>query len=506
MKKTLLSVAIAATSFSATQAETFLANHPADQIHINDNAFYNPAFLYTTENQLTLTDQSQGQIGWVTEGFGQKLGVHLGQDADQFISGDFDTINEVDGATVDSSNLTAFTQLDDSLDLFWASTLGFGDLGVNLTVAANTNKDLVASDKASTHDNTVTYFFNGEDDVSLESGTNVYEFELDGNESKQTARYIGLDVGAKLNALPATVNLNFGLPKTTSSYDYSWTDTEVVDAAAGGTATARNTDTIKDITSSEVSGLRFDLSGTFDLTQSLMLRGGVMLNTQTAATSDESIVIEQDDTDLNAAGLTTDTEDTDRDSFELKNSLLGASVGARLTAQTGAIEVIVEGDLQVATEKDSSTYEIEQDTFVDELDNNNNTTGRTGVNEEQVDTTLSLNAPIRVSAEWAASEKWTWRAGVSTNLVSFESVQSETTAYKNSDDDATSFEVDYVNQTQDSTTLILPTLVNDFSLGFSYQPIDGVTFAAVFDKNMIENGLTSNGPITNASLSLTVRY
>ena len=114
--------------------------------------------------------------------------------------------------------------------------------------------------------------------------------------------------------------------------------------------------------------------------------------------------------------------------------------------------------------------------------------------------------PIMVSGEWVASEKWTWRAGSSANLLSYTSETVTATSYKNDPDNTTGFVKDVVNQTTDSTFLVLPLSIEDIDFGFSYMPVENVIIDGKFTKAFVEDGLVNDGPVDTGSLSVTFKY
>lgn len=502
MNKKLLALAVSSLAFSAAQANSFLEDSPVEDIHIYDHAFTNPAFLGTTENQLSITDQSGGQIGWVNSIFGQKTGLHLGRDVDA-VSGD--SPNTYSGTT-DTTNLDNFVNLDEALDLFWAANLGFGALGVNATIASQSDTDLVESTRASFHDGTVDYLYTSESEAEFDDGTDVFNLDVTGNESKESSRYLALEAGAALTDLPASVGVRVALPNASSSYNLSWTDTQNVGASGGGNTTARNIQTQQDVTSSEMSGLEASVYGMFNLSSNLKLLGMVGTNSETINSTDETVTIDNDDSDLNAAGVDTNETVTFKDSTEYKDSTLMAMVGARLTNQAGPVEIIVQNTLEFSNRTESTTYSIDQDTLVDQVTTANSTTGRTGVNSISEDKTMTITMPITVSGEWVASEKWTWRAGSTANLMEYTSETDTETSYINDPDNTTGFVEDVVNQTTDSTFLVLPLSVSNVDFGFSYMPVENVTIDGKFTKAFVEDGIANDGPVDGGSLAVTFRY
>ena len=502
MKKKLIVSAITMATMTVAHGQTFLANSPVNDIHISDNAFTNPAFVGTTEDQLTLTDQNGGQLGWITTQFGQKIGIHLGRDVDAVSNDHPDTYS----GTVDTSSLDNFANLDEALDLFWGANLGFGALGVNATVAAQSDKELVQSNRTSVHNGSVNFLFTSDSNATFDDNTDLFALDVSDNESKESGRYYGLTAGVALTDLPATINMSIAMPSASSSYALAWTDTQDVGASGGAAATARNIQSQSDITSSDMSGLETALSGTFNLTSALQLNATLAFGSQTIASTNKTVTKDNDDSDLNTAGVDTDSTDTFEDSSEYKEGLFATMLGARYTRQAGAVEIVVQSQLVMSAQTTTTSYTIDEDTLVDAVTPASSTTGRTGTNSESEEKEFSLYMPIRVSAQWVASDKWTWRAGSNSNLFYFLNESATEITYKDDPDNTTGFVKDKENQTVDSVFSVLPAFVAGIDLGFSYSPLKNVTFDAKFTKAFVEDGLLSDGPVDSGSIAATFRY
>jgi len=457
-----------------------------------DTAFDNPAFIVDTQNQISIANDN---VGYVFNAFGQKLAVH-GGNVVSFTPNDSSAV-----ATYFATNpmgVGNFNILTDQLDIFWGADLGFGALGVRASYGLFNDSTLFATNYTGNAFSGANTYADLDDDGNTadDNGTDSYSLDVNSNSVEQKSSAAEIEVGAKLNDLPVDGSLQITLPSFSSASQFDVVDVENI--AGVTTATDRNTHTFtRSQTAESTGGLSADLMGRYLLNESTFITGGFSTESGTI----ENNYTEVDDRlSVTLAGPTTtvDTTDTDKTRETYESSDMTVNVGVDYRKNVGPAMFKVQSSLVYTSSSVTKTNETLTDTFVDVITPASNTTGATGVTTKNLVETTSINAPLRISAEFTASEKWTWRAGTSSNLL--EKTDSKTTTTNNKvDQAATGFELDFVAIDAETGSLEFLDFFNEVSLGFTYSPAENVALDAALDT-------TGNLSTWGADFALTINF
>lgn len=444
MKKNYLVTAIAIASIGSASASSFLAGDPVEAVADKDTAYDNAAFILNTENQVTFSDW--GNIGYVFNAFNQKLAVHGGRG-------------------------------NNAIDVFWGGNLGFGGLGIRAGFETDTTSDL-----AVTAFNGQTNFTYLEEDgkTELVVGADTASLEVKDNELSTKTSEAQIAAGFALNDLPIDGSITLTLPSSSSVNSQHFIDVLTTDGTT--TPTYRETRTTVTTASTErTGGLVASATGRYKFNPTTFVTGGVFINNNETTTNARS-VITQFDQDL-VAPATDTNETTTSDGGNVVDSKSSTfTIGLDHRKNVGAALLKIQPTLAYNSTSSVNTAKIAAGTFVDALDANNNTAMATGVTSITETSGSDIDADVRVSAEFAVSEKWTWRAGAALDLLTYNT--SKTTVTQNKVDNAgTGYEEDYVQVTVDSSDLEILDAGYAIDLGFSFKPSEN----AVLDINLNSN-------------------
>lgn len=448
MNKKLLITAITVASFGSVSASSFLSFDPVEAVADKDTAYDNPAFLLTTENQLTISDW--GNVGYVFNAFDQKLAVHGGRNGN-------------------------------ALDVFWATTLGFGQLGIRAgyeldKITGMSDINFLIGDGSQTN---FTYL---EEDgkTDFDNGTDTFSLDLKENETIDKTSEAQIAAGFVLNDLPVDGTITLALRSSSDTDNFNAVD--VVNTGGVTTTTYRETRTTVNTASTErTGGLVSSATGRYKLTESTFITGGIFIDNNEETTTSRSVVTQLD---VNIAVPSTDTNETttsDTNSVEEGKSMT-LRVGMDHRKTVGATLLKLQPTLSYTSTSNTVNNKNVANTFVDAITPALNTTGPTGTTSITTTEGSEIDARVNVSAELMASEKWTWRAGTTIDLLKITS--SKTTMTQNKVDVAgTGYEKDYVQVTADASELEILDAGYTINLGFGYKPSDN----AVLDINLESN-------------------
>jgi hypothetical protein len=461
MNKKLLITAITIASLGTASASSFLAGDPVEAVADKDTAYDNPAFLLTTENQLSFSDW--GNVGYVFNAFDQKLAVHGGRNGN-------------------------------AVDVFWATTLGFGQLGIRAGYELDSTKGLSA-----TSFNGQTNFTYLEEDgkTELDNGTDTFSLDLKENETVDKSSEAQIAAGFVLDDLPIDGTITLSLPSSSDTDSFSAVD--VINTNGLTTTTYRETRTTVITSSTErTGGLVSSATGRYKLTQSTFITGGIVINNDEETTSARSVVTQYDENIAAPSIDTNETTTTDTNTVEEDKSMT-LLVGMDHRKTVGAALLKLQPTLSYTSSSLTTTNKTAANTFVDVITPANNTTGPTGTTSITASEGSEIDARVNVSAELKASEKWTWRAGTTIDLLKITSSKDTTTVNK-VDGAGTGYEKDYVQVTADSSEVEFLQTGYAIDLGFAYKPSEN----SVLDVNLNSN----NNPLQNwtANFGFTFYY
>jgi hypothetical protein len=443
MHKSLLVIAIALTSINVASASSFLAQDPVEQSMDKDTAFDNAAFLLSTKNQVTFSDF--GDAGIVFNAFGQKLAIHTGR----------------------SNN---------ALDVFWGATLGFGHLGLRGGLEIDNSNDLLNT----SYFGQANYTYVQEDGASsIVSGADTASLNvLENIDTLNTSEY-QLEAGILFSDLPIEGTLRFSLPTFNDVETFDFVDTLNTDGTTTATYQARNT---HDETSSTVSdgGLVLSASSRYKLNSNTHVTGSVDLNNRNFLTTNR-IVDTQLDTDI-AGGNTVDVNETTttETTSSNKDNELTLSIGVDYRRFVGPAMVKFQPVINYQKSSDTDTSNVVVNTFVDALDANNNTTAATGVSDITTTESTDVDLTVRVSTEFLASPKWTWRAGANVGVIDYAASK---TTYTQNTAQGSNYVLDYVSVTNDDSSFEMLDFTTVIDLGFTFRPAEAVAFDINLEAN-----------------------
>ncbi|MDN3650932.1 hypothetical protein QWZ13_18645 [Reinekea marina] len=444
MKKNLLVTAIAIASIGSASASSFLAGDPVESVADKDTAYDNPAFILNTKNQVTFSDW--GNVGYVFNAFNQKLAVHGGRGGN-------------------------------AIDVFWGGNLGFGGLGIASGYEIDNESELLVT--SFTGQTNFTYL---EEDgkTDLVVGNDTASLEVKANERAIKSSEAQIAAGFVLNDLPIDGTISLSLPSASTVDSLSVVDVLTTDGNT--TATYRETRTTVSTTSSErTGGLVASAAGRYKFNSTTYVTGGIAINNNETTGFTRSVVTQFDENLAAPATDTNETTTTDSGSIlDAKETIF--SVGLDHRKNVGPAAIKIQPNLDYTTSSSSTSVTVSDNKFVDALDSANNTTGPTGVTSITASESTDIDANVRVSAEFAASQKWTWRAGANIDVLTYSSTKSTFT--KNKVNNAgTGYEEDYVQVTEDDSSLEILDSGYAIDLGFSFKPSE----SAVLDINLESN-------------------
>ncbi|WP_196159609.1 hypothetical protein [Reinekea sp. G2M2-21] len=463
MKKKLLVSAVAFATFSTAQASTFLSQDPVESVYDYDTAFDNPAYLATTENQLSFSDF--GTAGYVNNAFGQKIGIHVGRLSTNLGN----TINNV--------------------DLFWAGNVGIGAVGVRVGYGLDTNKDDFKQDFLTTDglsslnvDALTDYdYFENDGTTTINVGAaDTASLDVDANETVNNASMSQIQAGLKLNDLPLDLVFSFSLPTSDETDTFNVTDVYNTDGQT--TATNRTTNTLEYTEGTKrTGGLITSLSGRFQLRDDMFVLGALSIdNNETTETISASF----DELDIDLTGPTTNvdqlTEEETKSVVADNNTTLMLGLDHRVAL--GAAKFKVQPSVWYTSSKTETKNSVVKDTFTNTLNAAANTTAATGVTDLELIESTNITGNIAVQAEYATSAKWIWRAGTTIGLLDINSTTT-TTKVNKVNQAADGYEEDYVQINSEATDVEFLNFTNTLNLGFTVKANDIVSLDVNLESN-----------------------
>lgn len=461
LKKLPLAILAASTVGATFAADNFVLDNAVDTVVIQDNVWGNPAALLNTSNQVAVTDN--GNAGVVFEAAGQKLGVHVGRDA------------EHDFIAAGAGGNVAPSATDTSLDLFWGADLG-AKTGLRFGYTVDSDKTL-----ALTTFNAPSFG----DDIFPTEGNTTFE-DADGN--KATLNITGNELVTSLTTYELSFgqilarggySVNFSLPTFNNQSLVSYTAS--TDQAADGAPDLSLKSTANRQASSDFS---FEVSGGFKqfFSRSFYVTGGGAYNSYNT-----SLIIENEN--ISTVG-TTETKTASQSTSSFGLNVIAASVGAGLVQRNAATTVRVEGGIDYSRSVSTSSGNA---TVVEGVE------APKGTNSGSKGTENNITVPFAVSVEASKpGSSFTWRAGASADLLELMTDKDTTNSYS-ANSDATGFDLDYAKI--DGQSSELNSNASQMFLGMGWAPVENLEFNAVINQAFVKSSFVNNGFASKLSAS-----
>lgn len=463
MNKKLLASAVAFAAVSNTFATSFLSTDPVESVYDKDTAYDNPAYLLSTQNQLSFSDF--GTAGYVTNAFGQKVAVHVGRQ---------------------STNLGNTVR---NLDLFWAGNLGFGSIGVRAGYGIDTNKDDFKQDFLTTDgigslgvDAQTDYdYFESDGETTIDvGGADTANLEVDTNDTVNNASMTQLEAGVKLNDLPLDMVFRLSIPTSNETDTFSVTDVYNTDGQT--TATNRRTHTTEYTEGTQrTGGLITSLSGRFQWRDDMFILGGLFINND-ETTATESISFDELDVDLTGPTTNIDRVNEEETTEVINDNDTTLMLGLDHRVSLGPARFKVQPMVWYTSSKTETTNSVVKDTLTDTVDPTNNTEAATGVTDKELVENTNISSSVFFQAEYITSEKWTWRAGSQVDLLNYNNTTTTTTINQvNQAGDG--YEENYVRVDSEASDLEILDFTYTLNLGFTVKANDVVSLDVNLESN-----------------------
>lgn len=452
---TAIALAIASTAYSEEIISSTGSNRitgAASEVVIRENMWYNPAHINTTAQQLSVHSGNAG--GGVADIFGQRVGGHVRQ-----------------GRT----------------DLFWGMGMGDMLIGTRLGIMLDNESKLPSTTISGMPLYTAPY----------DDGTNIITLTADEFKEVDNSRNFSLDVGSVMMGGNLSV---IGRVASSGSKEETVGKGSILtnlDAGNGGTSTGTEREEMDTLDSTNEKRFSLLVDGRYYLSESFYVVGGVgfVSRSEVETDRDNSRTTERD-----AGGTATRDESTfDETVNTTKDNTLSGTVGLGLIERRDQVTIRFEQSLTLTRQTISYEEETKDDRFVDHLDATNNTTNATGITSAEESSNLRIKLPMRASLEVAASDKWTWRAGITADLLDLILNKKEEDAKKLNDAND-GYVLDYTATLVDGSTLTSPNGVTT-QFGLAYEPVENLKLDMVFNRNFLTNGFLNNGLATRFSVT-----
>ncbi|WP_119395940.1 hypothetical protein [Salinibius halmophilus] len=412
LKKLPLAILAASTVTATMAADNFSKDNAVDAVVIQDNVWSNPAALNNTPNQVSAasTNGTYATGGVVFEYAGQKMGLHVGNqvdfasplydlDAEDAVGGDIDGFNfDAEGISVAkgllADNDNEAPPQNGSIDYFIASSWG----GIRLGYTTYSISGLSAIELGFLGD-TIPYT---ETEHNFAASPNNFSAVVAQNEAAFSA--------SEVNATFGSINNRGGYSFTFSLPSFNGSDNLEYQGKTTNGSTSTTYDYDKEVYAK--SNFSFAVDGGFKqfLSRSFFLSGSASY----ARLNSSSRSFERSVTTSGSnPGF---VEETIENKLDLVSSTIRAAGGIGGVVRKGPSTFRYTQDAEWILAGVTGTVYDDQTTTG---------AGSTTVTGKETDVLATVNSsvhivnlPFAASAEVAAGEKWTWRAGIEANLAS----------------------------------------------------------------------------------------